>query len=89
MYTFSYNIKTMKPFEQFWYKQSWKPGYVVKLHTDLQLEGKTWCKENIQAHRWYIEKHTESYYHSYHFELEKSALDFYNKWPEYSKKENF
>lgn len=79
----------MKPFEQFWYKRSWKPGYVVLLHSDLKDRGVSWCKDNIQPHRWDFKEYVESYYHAFYFELEQIALDFCTNWPEYCKRENF
>jgi hypothetical protein len=38
----------MTPQEQFDYKLSWKPGHIVRLHSDLDNEGKTWCKRNLE-----------------------------------------
>ena len=34
----------MTPIEIFEYKLKWKPGYTVRLHSDLGLQGKDFCK---------------------------------------------
>ena len=33
----------MTPQEIFEYKQRWRPGYVVDVHSDLDIQCKDWC----------------------------------------------
>jgi hypothetical protein len=73
----------MTPQEQADYKNNWKPGFTVRLHSDLNVQGKTWCKRNLERHQWSFTTYTDVYEHTFHFELEEHALEFAKQWPEY------
>ena len=66
----------MTPIEIFEYKNRWKPGYTVRLHSDLVNEGKTWCRRNCERHQWSMTDWTNNYEHTFHFEYEESARKF-------------
>ena len=74
----------MTPQEQSDYKNSWKPGHSVRLHSDLDVQGKTWCKRNVERHQWSFTSYTDVYEHTFHFELEEHALEFENQFPKFS-----
>jgi len=57
----------MTPQEIFDYKQKWKPGYSVRLHSDVEDRGKDWCKK-LEKHQWEMTKWTDVYEHTFHFE---------------------
>lgn len=73
----------MTPQEQHDYKLKWLPGYPVRLHSDLDVQGKTWCKRNVERHQWSFTTYTNVYEHTFHFELEEHANEFAKQWPEY------
>ncbi len=66
----------MTPAEIFEYKQRWKPGYTVRLHSDLADRGKSFAKRNSQRHQWSVTTWTDNYEHTFHFEHEESAQKF-------------
>ena len=57
----------MTPVEISEYKLGWKPGYTVKLHSDLVDLGKTWCRRRLQRHEWSMTEWTDVYEHTFHF----------------------
>jgi hypothetical protein len=67
---------TMTPQQQFEYKQSWLPGYTVRLHSDVVDKGKTWCKRQCQRHEWSCTIWTAAYEHTFHFENIYAAQNF-------------
>lgn len=75
----------MTPVEQFEFKQKWKPGYQVKLHSDLADRGKTWCRRNIESHRWSFTAWTDVYEHTFHFQWLAKAEEFEKNFSEYAK----
>lgn len=66
----------MTPQEIFEYKQQWKPGYSVRLHSDVVDRGKTWCKRQLEKHRWSVTTWTDVYEHTFHFEAAVAAQNF-------------
>jgi hypothetical protein len=73
----------MTPQEQHDYKLKWLPGYPVRLHSDLDVQGKTWCKRNVERHQWSFTTYTNVYEHTFHFELEEHAKLFAEQWPRF------
>ena len=64
----------MTPIETFEYKQKWKPGYIVRLHSDLRMQGKDYCKIQMMKHQWDIQEFTDVYEDTYLFE---NRIDLY------------
>jgi hypothetical protein len=58
------------------YKRHWLPGYLVKLHSDLDVDGKTWCRRQLERHTWSMSKWTDVYEHTFHFEDIMAAQNF-------------
>lgn len=58
------------------YKRSWKPGHPVRLHSDLDTQGKAWCRRNLERWQWSFSSFTDVYEHTFHFELEEHAAQF-------------
>jgi hypothetical protein len=73
----------MTPIEIFEYKNRWKPGYSVRLHSDLVIEGKNWCRRNCERHQWSMTDYTNVYEHTFHFELEDQGKEFETQWPKF------
>jgi len=74
----------MTPIEIFEYKNKWKPGFSIRLHSDLVNEGKTWCRKNMARHEWSMTEWTNVYEHTFHFENENNAKQFKEKFNEYA-----
>jgi hypothetical protein len=74
----------MTPQEIDEYKRSWKPGFTVRLHSDLDNLGKAWCRKHLQRHQWSFTSFTDVYEHTFHFELEEDALLFTKEFLEYT-----
>lgn len=66
----------MTPQEQFEYKLRWKPGYVVRLHSDVVDRGKTWCRRQLERHQWSMSEWTGPYEHTFHFEDPRAGQNF-------------
>ena len=66
----------MTPQEVFDYKNKWKPGYTVRLHSDLTSEGKAFCKGQCKQHEWSFTQWTDNYEHTFHFEHAEPAKKF-------------
>jgi hypothetical protein len=73
----------MTPIEIFEYKLRWKPGFSVRLHSDLVNEGKTWCRRNCERHQWSMTDWTDNYEHTFHFEHQDDSLIFETLWPKF------
>lgn len=63
------------------YKLRWKPGFTVRLHSDLVNEGKTWCRRHLERHQWSMSEYTNVYEHTFHFELLEDADRFRSEMP--------
>ena len=66
----------MTPQEIFEYKQGWKPGYTVRLHSDVVDAGKTWCRRALERQAWSMTEWTAVYEHTFHFEDLAAAQNF-------------
>jgi hypothetical protein len=66
----------MTPQEIFEYKQGWKPGHTVRLHSDLADTGKTWCRRGLERQTWSMTEWTGAYEHTFHFEDPVAAQNF-------------
>jgi hypothetical protein len=70
----------MTPQEIFEYKFTWlKNAHIVTIDEYLDLEGKRWCRENIQKHKWSFSKYTGVYEHSFYFE-EGNTAEAFEEW---------
>lgn len=60
------------------YKQKWmmNGGFPVKLHSDLDIKGKDWCRRNLERWQWKMNTWTNVYEHTFWFEFEDDANDF-------------
>jgi hypothetical protein len=74
----------MTPIEIHEYKLRWKPGYTVRLHSDLDWRGKDWCRKHLERHQWSFEKWTNVYEHTFCFENEEHGKQFEKLWPEFT-----
>jgi hypothetical protein len=72
------------PIEIFEYKLNWKPGYAVRLHSDLRSQGKEYCKVQMFKHQWDISEFTNVYEDTFMFEHKQDADSFSAQWPEYT-----
>lgn len=66
----------MTPQDIFEYKNRWKPGYTVRLHSDLVDAGKTWCRRQLDRQSWSMSEWTDVYEHTFHFEKLSVAQNF-------------
>ena len=66
----------MTPLEIHDYKLSWRPGYSVRIHSDIEGRAKSWAKRQLEKHQWYIMKWTNVYEHTFHFEDIRAAQNF-------------
>tara|TARA_E500000178_G_C16806840_1_gene655099 strand:+ start:540 stop:770 length:231 start_codon:yes stop_codon:yes gene_type:complete len=74
----------MTPIEIFEYKLKWKPGYTVRLHSDLRSQGKDYCKVQMFKHQWDFSLYTDNYEDTFHFEYKQDADAFRNKFKKYA-----
>jgi hypothetical protein len=76
----------MTPQEINEYKLRWMRGtpYSVRLHSDLDTQGKTWCRRNLERHQWKMNTWTDNYEHTFYFEHQDDSLIFETLWPEYT-----
>lgn len=58
------------------HKRQWMPGYVVRLHSDLESLGKDWCKSNCRPEEWNFRQWTNIYEHTFQFENIMAAQNF-------------
>jgi hypothetical protein len=73
----------MTPQEVDDYKRKWRPGFSVRLHSDLADRGKTWCRRHLERWQWSFAAYTDVYEHTFSFERAEDALEFAQQWPEY------
>ena len=68
----------MTPQEIFEYKKSWLTagGNPVRIHSDLDIEGKQWCRKNLERHQWSFQSYTGVYEHTFWFEDLKASQQF-------------
>ena len=73
------------PQEIFEYKNNWKPNaYAVRLHSDLDVRGKDWCRKNLERYQWSMTTWTNVYEHTFLFEQEEHATEFASQWPKFT-----
>jgi hypothetical protein len=68
----------MTPVEIHEYKNRWKPGYTVRLHSDLRSKAKEFCKVQMHKQQWDIATYTNVYEDTFQFEYRQDALRFSN-----------
>ena len=78
----------MTPIEIFEYKLRWKPGYVVRLHSDVVDKGKTWCRRQLERHQWSMSQWTGPYEHTFHFEDKTAGQNFEIEMAPYANQES-
>lgn len=68
----------MTPQEISDYKMRWltKGGYPVSIHSDLDIEGKDWCRRFLERHQWSFSKYTAPYEHTFWFEDQRISQQF-------------
>lgn len=78
----------MTPQEVFEYKSRWKStgGNPVRIHSDLDWQGKDWCRKRLERHQWSFSSYTANYEHTFWFEdpahsqqFEQEFVDWVNK----------
>jgi|TARA_B110000046_G_scaffold38100_1_gene41724 hypothetical protein len=80
----------MTPQEINEYKQRWLASgtyYPVRLHSDLDTQGKTWCRRNLERHQWKMDTWTHVYEHTFIFEYKHDADEFSKQWPKFINQE--
>lgn len=48
----------------------------VRLHSDLDVQGKDWCRRTLERHEWSFTKYTDVYEHTFFFEDVRAAQNF-------------
>jgi hypothetical protein len=68
----------MTPQEITDYKRKWKQigAYTVKVHSDLHIEHKNWCRRNASRHQWSMDMFTAPYENTFYFEFDAHAVAF-------------
>ena len=66
------------------YKRKWMSNNptAVRLHSDLDIKGKDWCRKHLDRWLWSFSQYTDVYEHTFFFEFEEDAQDFINAMPE-------
>ena len=74
----------MTPQEIFEYKRNWKPeANVVRIHSDLDVQAKDWCRKHIDRTEWSMDKYTDVYQHTFYFHDSQNALKFARQFDNY------
>ena len=67
----------MTPQEIFEYKNRWKANaYIVHVHSDLDIQCKSWCRKHLQRHEWSMDTYTDVYSHTFYFEHDIHGKEF-------------
>ena len=66
----------MTPQEISDHKLKWRPGFTARLHSDLDTQGKAWCRRNLERWQWSFTSYTDVYEHTFHFELDEHSTMF-------------
>ena len=76
----------MTPLEIFEYKQRWSRdgGYSVRLHSDLQSQGKDFCKSRMMKWQWDMQRYSDVYEDTFYFEHQHDADAFRNNFNKYA-----
>ena len=70
------------------YKNQWLPGYMVELHSDLESQGKEWCKRQCRKEEWHFKKYTNVYEDTFCFENIMAAQNFTMEFQTYIVQDN-
>jgi hypothetical protein len=79
----------MTPQEIADYKQRWMStgnNNPVRLHSDLDTEGKTWCRRQLERHQWSMTTWTGVYEHTFFFESQYVSQQFEQEFNDWIKK---
>ena len=74
----------MTPIEIFEYKNKWKPGYTVRLHSDLRSRATDYCKVQMLKQQWDVRNYSNVYEDTWMFEYRQDAESFAAQWPEFT-----
>ena len=69
----------MTPQEIADYKQQWMStgdNNPVRLHSDLDTQGKTWCRRQLERQQWSMTTWTDVYEHTFFLEDIRAAQNF-------------
>lgn len=61
------------------YKRQWmmlQNTTAIPLHDDLHVEGKSWCRRNLERHQWSMTAYTDECEHTFYFEHKEHADEF-------------
>ena len=73
------------PIEIFEYKRAWRSNACsVRLHSDLDWQGKDWCRKNLERWQWSFDTYTDVYEHTFWFESKEHAEQFEKLWPKFT-----
>jgi hypothetical protein len=71
------------------YKNSWmKNAYPVRLHSDLDVKGKDWCRKYLDRWQWKMNTWTDVYEHTFYFEWEKDSIAFKENFGKFADQES-
>ena len=78
----------MTPQEVSDYKMRWmrEGGHSVRLHSDLDIAGKEWCRRNLERHQWSFNSFTDVYEHTFLFENQLMSQQFAQEFYDWIKK---
>jgi hypothetical protein len=68
----------MTPQEITDYKRKWKSedSHPVRVHSDLCIAHKDWCRRNADRHQWSMDTFTAPYENTFFFEFNAHAIAF-------------
>lgn len=80
----------MTPQEIADYKQRWMRdgGHAVRLHSDIDVRGKDWCRKQLERHQWSFLPHTAVYEHTFFFEDIYAAQNFEMEFKPFTNQKN-
>jgi hypothetical protein len=60
----------MNPLEIAEHKMRWMraANHPVRIHSDLDVAGKDWCRRNLERQEWSFQSWTDVYEHTFYFE---------------------
>lgn len=71
------DLSKATPIEIHEYKMSWSATSTpVRLHSDLDVKGKDWCRRHLERWEWAFSKYTDVYEHTFFFQYEDDAKEF-------------
>ena len=67
------------------YKMQWMrvANHPVRIHSDLDVEGKDWCRRNLERHQWSFQSWTDVYEHTFYFENAGASQQFEHEFKEW------